>query len=488
MKIKEFSTVMRFGAVLLILSFCTSSCNKLVEINPPTNSISTVQVFKDSVDAVSALDGIYTSMANSGYNTWFGNGNLTQFGGASADELLIFASFYTQPGDDIMYNRVQSQPDGNFIEGYFWTPPYQYIYQANAVIEGVNNSKGISASAKSQFIGEALFFRAFLHFYLVNLFGPVPVITTTDYASNAKASRSAVPQVYQSIINDLRTAEDLLVGDYSAGGGERIKANKWAAAALLARAYLYDEKWDSAERSATEIINNTSMFSLDSDLNSVFLKNTSEAILQWNLNVAYPPFNATAEGITLIPYDSTTSPTLYLNQQLLNAFEPGDLRKLDWLGATNYQGVTYYYPDKYKVGPVQSGPGNSATEYYMVLRLAEQYLIRAEARVMQNTNLNGAISDLNAIRERAHLPDLPATLSQSQINSAVMQERRIELFAEWGHRWFDLKRTRTVDSVMTIATPLKGGGSTWQTFQQLYPIPFSQLQKSPNLTQNPGYY
>ncbi len=112
----------------------------------------------------------------------------------------------------------------------------------------------------------------------------------------------------------------------------------------------------------------------------------------------------------------------------------------------------------------------------MVLRLSEQYLIRAEARA-HLSNLTGSIDDLNIIRSRAGLTDLPSSLDEVAITAAIAQEKRIEFFAEWGHRWFDLKRTNTVDSIMTIATPLKNGNSTWQTHQQLYPIPFREIQR-----------
>ena len=123
----------------------------------------------------------------------------------------------------------------------------------------------------------------------------------------------------------------------------------------------------------------------------------------------------------------------------------------------------------------------------MVLRLAEQYLIRAEANA-HSGDLASAIKDLNIIRQRAGLGTLPSSLTQAQVIAAVAQERRIELFAEWGHRWFDLKRTGQVDAVMSEITPQKVGAITgWKSYQQLYPIPQSERQLNPNLTQNPGY-
>jgi hypothetical protein len=121
----------------------------------------------------------------------------------------------------------------------------------------------------------------------------------------------------------------------------------------------------------------------------------------------------------------------------------------------------------------------------MVLRLGEQYLIRAEARAQQN-KISDAQSDLNIIRTRAGLPNTTAS-DKNSLLSEIFHERKVELFSEWGHRWLDLKRTNAVDAVMSIVTPLKANGQQWQSYQKLYPVEFSEVRKSPNLTQTPGY-
>src|SRR5262249_35037605 len=117
----------------------------------------------------------------------------------------------------------------------------------------------------------------------------------------------------------------------------------------------------------------------------------------------------------------------------------------------------------------------------------EQYLIRAEARVYQN-NLSGAIDDLNVVRQRAGLPLLANSLDQHKVLSAILHERQVELFSEWGHRWFDLKRTGSIDSVMSAMTPIKSKGGVWKSYQQLYPLPWNDVLGDPNLVQNPGYH
>jgi hypothetical protein len=127
-------------------------------------------------------------------------------------------------------------------------------------------------------------------------------------------------------------------------------------------------------------------------------------------------------------------------------------------------GTTYFFPSKYKA----KNTSGSVSEYLMVFRLAEQYLIRAEARVQQN-NFGGAQNDLNAIRTRAGLPNTIAN-DQTSLLAAILKERQVELFTELGHRWLDLKRTENVNAVMSVVTPLKTNGASWQSYQQLYPV------------------
>jgi starch-binding outer membrane protein, SusD/RagB family len=455
------------------------SCKKVVQINPPTGSITTSQVFADSTDAASAIAGIYSNMSY--VSPGFGNCLITLYLGMSADELLAFTGSANELA--LSSNTVLAN---NGLTGAFWTQGYPILYQPNAIIEGLQASTSLSQSVKEEFIGEAEWFRAFINFYLVNLYGPIPLITSIDYKSNALASRSPTSLVFASIINDLKDAQSKLPTDYSEGGGERVRVNKWAATALLARAYLYTGNYSDAAAQASAIINNTGLYSLDSNLNHVFLADSPEVILQWynNSNVNTNTLNATDEGWQIIPQSSTSPPFYYLSNPILNAFETGDLRKTAWIDSTSYNGITYYYPYKYKVGSPQAQYGAPVTEYTTVLRLAEQYLIRAEAEANGATGgTAAAIADLNVIRKRAGLPNLSDSLTQSQVVAAVAQERRIELFAEWGHRWLDLKRTGQVGVVFSTI-PYK---SAYQPFQQLYPIPVSELQADPNLTQNPGY-
>ena len=159
----------------------------------------------------------------------------------------------------------------------------------------------------------------------------------------------------------------------------------------------------------------------------------------------------------------------------MDSFEPGDLRKTNGIGTEITNGQTTYYPLKYKIKS-----GTPVAEYYTVLRLSEQYLIRAEAEARKN-DIDPAVTDLNIIRQRANLPNIPTTIDNQACLAYIEKERRIELFAEWGNRWLDLKRTGRSEAVLSLVK------SNWQASDTLYPIPQIDIQNDPHLDQNQGY-
>jgi hypothetical protein len=173
--------------------------------------------------------------------------------------------------------------------------------------------------------------------------------------------------------------------------------------------------------------------------------------------------------------------TAFIPLNPLNPFDPFDFRGLLWAPADSTGSAI---PFKYRAFMT-----DKFEEYSMVLRLAEQFLIRAEAGTRQGgtVKLNSAIKDLDRIRKRAGLPsirnDYPDGITQDQLLASIASERRLELFSEWGHRWFDLKRTGQADVVLGS---LKG--AAWQPTDKLYPIPAAEIVRNPNLApQNLGY-
>lgn len=457
--------------VLLLLVFITAGCKKFIEVPLPGTEIFPEDVYSSDQTATAAVTAIYGNMIHS---NGFASGNtrsLTFLCALSADELENYSSVLVPR--EFYGNAINS--NNAAIEGAFWDPAYQHIYEANAVLEGLGKSVGVSRTTREQLQGEALFIRAFCHFYLANSFGDVPYLDSTDYQINITKSRSARAIVYQRLITDLQMAQGRLDSNYVSI--ERVRPNKWAATALLARAYLYTGNWAAAEKEATTILNQKNIYALDS-LDRVFLKNSKEAIWQLMPN-NIDGFN-TWEGQNFIlnaaPATGESNSTI-LSNHLLDAFETGDKRRTIWVDSVTINGGNdfYYFPYKYKVQH-----GTELAEYSMVLRLAEIYLLRAEARAQQG-NITGAKADLNAIRHRAGLPNAAANTNKELID-AIMHERQVELFTEWGHRWFDLKRSGKIDAILSTAK-----GAAWQDTDALYPIPQNERALNPNLTQNPGY-
>lgn len=455
----------RFNLFILagVSIFCFS-CKKFLEIPPPKNQLVNSAVFSDSADATNAVVGIYINMMQA-FSLNIASGGLTLYPGLSADELYPTSNITDE--NDFYNNEIA--PSNNLNSSSLWGNAYSILYNANACLEGLAQSN-ISDVVKNQLIGEAKFSRAFLFFNLSNLYGPIPPVTSTDYHKNQILPRSPLDSVFAQIINDLKDAQNLLSVNYPTAG--RFRPNRFTASALLAKVYLYQKNWTEAETISTQIID-AGTYSLEPDLNNVFLSGSNETI--WQLSSVFPGLE-TWEGYFFVPVSSNTTPPYIITNNLLNAFENGDERRQKWLNKNTVNGNDYYYPYKYKLG--YDGL-STPLEDYVVFRLSEQYLIRAEARA-QEGNLNGAITDLNLIRIRAGLQNTTAT-DQTSVLSAIQHERQVELFCEWGNRWFDLKRTGTATNVLFLIKP------GWKVNDTLYPVPQTELNSNPFLTQNPGY-
>jgi hypothetical protein len=467
-----------------------SSCKKLVTIPEPITTATTAKVFSNDTQASAAMAGVYTQLVNGmdgvGYGySGFATGLSTLIGGLSADEL----TYYTQGQGWYVYNTNKLLVQDSYTNT-IWETAYNSIYGTNDVIQSLDASTSpkLTTKVRTRLTAEAKFVRAFSYFYLVNFFGDVPLVLTIDFNKTRNMSRTPKAEIYAQIIKDLIEAKSDLGADFSdSKTGERIRPNKWAATALLARAYLYTGDYTAAATQANEVITQTGLFQLKTDLNDVFLMNSTEAIWQLQQSKVTARGFATPEAYTLdvsFPTDNGLNEYPFrISDELNPVFEAKDKRKRDWQRSFVVNGKTLNYPYKYKVGKENSNVGD-ITEYYMVLRLAEQYLIRAEARVLGNSQLDLAIADLNVIRHRAGLDDLPATLSKDAVINAIEKERRTELFAEWGHRWFDLKRTGKAHDVLSVI-PIK---QPWNgDYQLLFPIPPTEILTNHNLIQNPGY-
>ncbi|TCD05938.1 RagB/SusD family nutrient uptake outer membrane protein [Pedobacter frigidisoli] len=455
---------------LLALNFCAmfmltlNSCRKFIEIPPPANSIVTDQIFADSANATAAINGIYINMMNAAGTTGIANSLVNTTSALSADEMGLTTNLVAS--QELLTNVINPT---NSTVTTLWNSAYTFIYQANACIEGVDNSTTLGITVGNRITGEAKFIRAFLNFYMVNLYGAVPLVLTTDYKINGSLPRVSVEVIYKQIDNDLKDAQALLANDTEPYN--KLRVNRFAVAAFMARVQLYEQQWAAAEASATMVIN--ASYKIEPTLNNVFLVGNQEEI--WQMSPPAPG-DETTEGQLFIPSSATSVPAYIITTTLLNAFEANDLRKTQWITSATIGTNKYFYPYKYKL---RRDNLTVPKEGYSMLRLAEQYLIRAEARAQQN-NLSGAVSDINVIRKRAGLPNI-AVSNQANVLTAIQHERQTELFCEWGHRWLDLKRTKTINTVLTTNKP------GWKPAASLFPVPYTQLQLNPFLNQNPGY-
>jgi starch-binding outer membrane protein, SusD/RagB family len=453
-------TLCKLIAVVLCMAL-NNACDDFVKVDPPRTDLVKSTVFSSDNTALSAMLDIYYQMRTNG----FASGDILSISllnSLTSDELINYYVASPQTTEEFKQFAGNTLNPANSRVYGLWSQLYKCVYKSNAILEGLSSSSEVSENLKRQLQGEARFIRAFCYFYLVNLFGDVPLVLTTDYRINSQISRTVSDDVYHLIIEDLKNAQDLLSADYSYSNTERVRPNKGAATALLARVYLYVKDWANAEEQATTVITDNSRYSLVANVSAITTKNNTEAI--WQLwGSGYPN--------DLFTFYVVTSPprNVSLQTDLVDAFEVGDQRRTSWVGSFS----TYYFPRKYS--------SFTLTEYSTVLRLAEQFLIRAEARA-QMDNVSGGQEDLNTVRHRAALGDTPAN-DKASLLLAVEQERRVELFTEWGHRWFDLKRTNRADDILSSVKP------QWASTAALLPLPEYELRNNPSLqnAQNPGY-
>lgn len=456
---KKFKLIMI--SLLMLLNF--TGCDNFVEVQTPDSQLTGGTVFQDRATANAALVDIYSKLRDTGLLAGSVNGSGVSLG-FYADEL----QYYGAADDNSSFIFNNTMLPATSMAGQLWNESYHQVYCANAVILGCRDAVSLSKADRNQFTGEALFIRALVHFYLTNLYGDVPYITTTDYEANRLVFRTPVQDVYSSAIADLQQAIALLPEAYTTQ--DRVRPNRGAAQALLARMYLYSGSWAQAADTASAVINNDT-YVWETDIDKIFLKDCTATIWQF-----YPKRegNNTYEASAFV-FQSGPPPFVGLSPELYNSFADNDLRKSHWIATVTNGISTWYHANKYKA----NNNTGSSVEYSIVFRLAEQYLIRAEARARQGENSN-AREDLDKVRNLAGLEKTSAVTS-SEIIKAIEQERRFELFTEFGHRFFDLKRTGALNAVLSAVKP------GWNSTDEHWPIPETEILANPNLTQNPGY-
>lgn len=447
--------------ILLISTILVYSCESFTDIDLPDNQITGKAVFEDAQTVDAALTHVYTLLLSETLVTGSQRG-IGVLMGTYADE----QTYHTTEGfvQGIFFLN-QVIPNDNTIMT-LWDKSYHAIYALNAIIEGVEKSN-ITETDKNKLLGEAHFTRAYIHYFLHELFNEIPYITSTDYQLNSKTGKLKSGELINALQSDLEQAAKNLsnVPLHALRGRPSIDAVK----ALQARTALLKQDWDIVIDLTSEIIDNN-RYTLETNLELVFLKESKETIWQLMAQTGNNAMEGASYIFTQIP------PVQSMSESLHNSFEISDLRKTHWTKTLSNDTQSFTHSFKYKYNQ----PTATSMEYSVQFRLAEVYLMRAEAYI-QSGQIDMGMNDLNMIRQRAGLENR-RTASEQTALQYLIDERRHELFNEHGHRFFDLKRWNKLDQVLSGVKP------NWQTDYKNLPLPEKELLLNPNLNpQNDGY-
>jgi hypothetical protein len=442
----------KLSFILLIPALVTISCTKMLDVQP-TESISSEEAIKDKAGVDKAITGAYYSLHDVGN---YGR-NKVIIEDLAADNLVWTGT--TRDYQQIDENKIAA--DNGIIDG-IWFSNYDCINRVNNVLARIGGID-MTVDERNMYTGDGLFLRALSHFNLLCLFGGIPIKTqpTVDLSSINQA-RNSVEEVYAQIIADLTEAEKILPATRSLG-----RVSSFSATALLARVYLtqFQQTGDPSLASlaiaeAAKVINDGG-YSLAPAYADLFNGNTTESIFEVVFDIQN--YNRLAQyffPVSLVGRYEVSPDTVFVQ-----GFQASDTVRFDASIAFDEKNLPYGI--KYK--DVSGG-----TDRVYVLRLAEMYMIRAEALAYTSGNIDEIRNDINILRSRAGLPPTTAA-DYPELILAVETERRHE-FAFESQRWSDLVRTKRATTVLGI-----------DENYTLFPIPLSELQTNTQMTQNPGY-
>lgn len=440
---------------VLILVFGSFSCDEILEPKP-VDILTDDLVLNEPNDVPDVEIGLYSAFRGIVSNTVI-SGDFT------ADMLLHNGTFS-------QYREIGTKQitSANASAAALWSSIYSAVYVSNFIFENLPAVNGVTTSQRNKTMGTAHFLRGLSYFYGLYTFGGIPNVKTTFIDDNRDIPRASKEEILALILDDYEEALDLLPEEPANAGF----VSKDAVRAAMARYYLYSKQWSLAEKFASDIIN-SGRYLLEPEFESIVLEDfTDEAIFEIGYNITDDPGtlnNLFKSRREIIPSNELV--VALASSQSGTRFRSIEFNVNNLAGTDNGWSVATY-------GTADEGNNN-----VVVFRLAEMFLIRAEARANQNnvSGLNSAQSDINELRTRAKAPLVPV-VSQSQMLLTIEEERRMELPFE-GHRWYDLVRTGRVTAVMTAFSP------NWKSTYELWPIPQTELQNNPSLAgqQNPGY-
>ncbi len=440
--------------ILIVLSLGMISCTKMLDVQP-TASISADQAIKDETGVEKAITGAYYSLHDVGN---YGRNHVI-VEDLAADNLAWTGT--TRDYQQVADNLIAS--DNAIIDG-IWTSNYDCINRVNNVLERIG-SIDMSTDKRNLYTGDALFLRALSNFNLLCYFGGIPIkIRPTLDLNNINQARNSVADVCAQIIADLLQAEKILPAPDKRSLGF---ASSFSATALLARVYLTQFQYTNnpaiaalAKAEADTVINE-GKFTLAPAYIDLFNGNTTESIFE----VVFDAQNYNRLAQYFFPVSLTGRYEVSPPAAFVQSFQAADTFRFD--ASVKFDTVNLPYGIKYK--DVSGG-----TDRVYVLRLAEMYMIRAEAMAFANGNIEDIRNDINTLRLRAGLSPTTAT-TYDELKLAIENERRHE-FAFESQRWSDLVRTKRATTVLGIDEKYT-----------LMPIPLFELQTNTLMTQNPGY-
>lgn len=433
-----------------------TSCEKFLEVDPQLQ-VDESKAITNASSATTALNGLYNRL---GTNDYYGSN---------------FPALSYLSGGDVQWSGSQSAPqevvlhrltaDNGYV-GSAWAAIYKTILSANYIIQAVPQVVDplFTEAQRNEVLGQAYFIRSLAYFDLARGWGGVPIILTPtrESSENANVAKSTLAETYAQVLKDLELAESLLPETTN-----RQKATRKTVWALRSRYHLYRSGWEQAESYATKVINDSGNYSLLKPYAAFFASNavgTRESVFELSYTISATNNHSNWWLPPALGGRREWSPTPQL-VTLLTSAETGGGRK-ELLGQTAAPGNLWYGKLYYRA-PTGTDPA-------YIIRTAELYLIRAEARAQQN-NLIAALNDLNAVRDRAGLAAL-ITTDKTAVLNAIAQERRLE-FAFETDRWFDLVRTGKAGEVLGITNPNK----------YLFPIPTAEIVANSAIVQNNDY-
>ncbi|UOQ75377.1 RagB/SusD family nutrient uptake outer membrane protein [Hymenobacter sp. 5516J-16] len=513
-------TISKFtcGAFLLSLGLFTSCTEKFLE-EAPADQVTDANFYKTQQDAIQAVTAAYSELTKEGQY----NQALWAFD--------MMADISVSGGDDgndaVEYKQLEafSIPSTNAVANRLWGGCFIGIQRANLVLQKVPDIPGMDPDIQKRCLGEAQFLRAKYYFDLVRVYGDVPLFTAPPSGPEAvNIPRTPAADVYKQIEKDLTDAIGNLQPSYS--GADLGRATKWAATGLLAKVYITQGKKAEAAQRALEVIKGSNK-TLWADYADNFKvanenRNDKESLFEVQYVNGRNEYDRNNVGSAMNEFfgprgENQTPGSGYgfnvPEPDFVNGYEAGDTRR-----AATVWSPGDLYPDGSKKTARQTGSpfGYSCKKWFVgkvntniwdsplnvpVLRLAEMYLILAEA-VGPTAGPDGGLEAINKVRRRAFGLDVntpsPArdlTATTPDFTGAVLRERKYELAFEFD-RWFDLKRYHGTQygliPVMTAqAAYLRTLGITQRGIPTernlVLPIPQSELDANPGLTQNPGY-